>query len=153
MIGLVRVPAAEDGSFATFTESVPRHLETFLYLGYIGLILIIFEGGLSTRLDLLKANFTLSICGAATGVLCPIGFSYLLLYLGFGYGAALSATSLGTTFAVISSASKDVDLSQTKVGAVLVSAAVIDDVTGLVMSVLSMNCVVSLLEATSTWDG
>jgi Kef-type K+ transport system membrane component KefB len=75
-------------------------------------------------------------------VLCPIGFSYLLLYLGFGYGAvetfiigaALSATSLGTTFAVIASASKDVDLSQTKVGAVLVSAAVIDDVTGLVMS-------------------
>lgn len=104
--------------------------------------MIIFEGGLTTRLDLLKANFTLSICGAATGVLAPIGFSYLLLYLAFGYGpvetfiigAALSATSLGTTFAVIAGASKDVDLSQTKVGAVLVSAAVIDDVTGLVMS-------------------
>ncbi|CAE7205245.1 hypothetical protein PTNB73_07068 [Pyrenophora teres f. teres] len=127
---------------ATFTDSLPWPVETFLYLGYIGLVLIIFEGGLSTRLDLLKANFTLSICGAATGVLCPIGFSYLLLYLGFGYGAvetfiigaALSATSLGTTFAVIAGASKDVDLSQTKVGAVLVSAAVIDDVTGLVMS-------------------
>ena len=64
-----------------------------------------------------------------------------MLYLGFGYGAvetfiigaALSATSLGTTFAVISGASKEVDLSQTRVGAVLVSAAVIDDVTGLVM--------------------
>ncbi|KAH7389711.1 Cation/H+ exchanger [Phaeosphaeria sp. MPI-PUGE-AT-0046c] len=116
--------------------------ETFLYLGYIGLILIIFEGGLSARLDLLKANFTLSMVGAATGVLFPIGLSYLLLYLGFGYGAvetfiigaALSATSLGTTFAVIASASKSVDLSQTRVGAVLVSAAVIDDVTGLVMS-------------------
>ena len=116
--------------------------ETFLYLGYIGLILIIFEGGLATRMDLLKANFTLSVCGAATGVLCPIGLSYALLYGGFGYGAvetfiigaALSATSLGTTFAVIASASKNVDLSQTRVGAVLVSAAVIDDVTGLVMS-------------------
>ncbi|KAJ4348768.1 uncharacterized protein N0V89_010146 [Didymosphaeria variabile] len=116
--------------------------ETFLYLGYIGLILIIFEGGLTTRLDLLKANFGLSLIAAATGVLCPIGFSYLLLYLGFGYGAvetfiigaALSATSLGTTFAVIAGASKDVDLSQTRVGAVLVSAAVMDDVSGLVMS-------------------
>lgn len=115
---------------------------TFMYLGYIGLILIIFEGGLSARLDLLQANLGLSVCGAATGVLCPIGFSYLLLYLGFGYGAvetfiigaALSATSLGTTFAVISSASATVDLSQTRVGAVLVSAAIIDDVTGLVMS-------------------
>ncbi|KAH7111308.1 hypothetical protein B0J11DRAFT_512173 [Dendryphion nanum] len=97
--------------------------ETFLYLGYIGLILIIFEV-------------------PRPGVLCPIGASYLLLYLGYGYGAvetfiigaALSATSLGTTFAVIASASKSVDLSQTPVGAVLVSAAVIDDVTGLVMS-------------------
>ncbi|KAF2202910.1 Sodium/hydrogen exchanger [Delitschia confertaspora ATCC 74209] len=116
--------------------------ETFLYLGYIGLILIIFEGGLTVRLDLLKANFMLSLVGAAIGVLCPIGFSYLLLYLGFGYGAvetfiigaALSTTSLGTTFAVIAGASKTVDLSQTRVGAVLVSAAVIDDVTGLVMS-------------------
>lgn len=75
-------------------------------------------------------------------MLFPIGLSYLLLFLGFGYGAvetfiigaALSATSLGTTFAVISSASRSVDLSQTRAGTVLVSAAVIDDVTGLVMS-------------------
>ncbi|TKA30643.1 hypothetical protein B0A50_02363 [Salinomyces thailandicus] len=116
--------------------------ETFLYLGYVGLILIIFEGGLTARMDLLKANFSLSVCGAATGVILPIGLTYLLLYFGYGYGAvecfiigaALSATSLGTTFAVISGASKSVDLSQTRVGAVLVSAAVIDDVTGLVMS-------------------
>lgn len=116
--------------------------ETFLYLGYIGLILIIFEGGLTTRIDLLRANFTISLAGAATGVILPIGLSYLLLYLGFGYGAvetfiigaALSATSLGTTFVVISGASKSVDLANTRVGAVLVSAAVIDDVTGLVMS-------------------
>ncbi|KAJ9664782.1 hypothetical protein H2198_000128 [Neophaeococcomyces mojaviensis] len=120
----------------------PAWQETFLYLGYIGLVLIIFEGGLTARLDLLRANFVLSLCGAITGVVLPIGFSYLLLFLGFGYGAvetfiigaALSATSLGTTFAVISSASKVVDLSQTRVGAILVSAAVIDDVTGLVMS-------------------
>ncbi|RAK96881.1 cation:proton antiporter [Aspergillus ibericus CBS 121593] len=116
--------------------------ETFLALGYIGLILIIFEGGLRARLDLLKDNFVLSMFAAATGVGFPIGTSYLLLHLGFGYGpvetfiigAALSATSLGTTFAVISSASKTVDLAQTRVGAVLVSAAVIDDVVGLVMS-------------------
>ncbi|KAJ5569175.1 hypothetical protein N7450_011661 [Penicillium hetheringtonii] len=80
--------------------------ETFVTLGYVGLILIIFEGGLGARVDLLKQNFTLSMIGAATGVLFPIGLSYLLLYLGFSYGAvetfiigaSLSATSLGTTF-------------------------------------------------------
>ncbi|KAK5796516.1 hypothetical protein VI817_005801 [Penicillium citrinum] len=118
--------------------------ETFLAVGYIGLILIIFEGGLQIRLDLLKKNFLLSVLGAATGVCFPIGLSYLLLYLGYGYGAvetfiagsALSATSLGTTFSVISSASKEVDLSQTRVGSVLVSAAVIDDVVGLVLASL-----------------
>ncbi|KAJ5678984.1 hypothetical protein N7462_007228 [Penicillium macrosclerotiorum] len=116
--------------------------ETFLAIGYVGLILIIFEGGLNIRLDLLKQNFLLSALGAATGVCFPIGLSYLLLYLGYGYnavetfiiGAALSATSLGTTFSVISSAAKSVDLSQTRVGSVLVSAAVIDDVVGLVLS-------------------
>ncbi|KAF9883740.1 Hsp70 ATPase ssc1 [Aspergillus nanangensis] len=116
--------------------------KTFLSLGYVGLILIIFEGGLNARVDLLKANLVLSMLGAATGVCFPIGLSYLLLYLGFGYGAvetfiigaALSATSLGTTFAVISAASGTVDLAQTRVGSILVSAAVIDDVVGLVMA-------------------
>ncbi|KAF7717505.1 Sodium/hydrogen exchanger family protein [Penicillium ucsense] len=116
--------------------------ETFLAIGYVGLILIIFEGGLQVRLDLLKQNFLLSVVAAATGVCFPIGLSYLLLYLGYGYGAvetfiigsALSATSLGTTFSVISSASEAIDLSQTRVGSVLVSAAVIDDVVGLVLS-------------------
>ncbi|CAH0463096.1 unnamed protein product, partial [Penicillium nalgiovense] len=43
-------------------------------------------GGLGARVDLLKQNFTLSMIGATTGVLFPIGLSYLLLYLGFGYG-------------------------------------------------------------------
>lgn len=116
--------------------------ETFLAVGYVGLILIIFEGGLTTRMDLLKQNFTLSMIAATTGVVFPIGLSYLLLYLGFGFGAvetfiigaALSTTSLGTTFAVIGGASKSINLSQTRVGTVLVSAAVIDDVSGLVMS-------------------
>lgn len=114
--------------------------ETFLVLGYIGLILIIFEGGLTIRLDLLKANFFLSLLAAAIGIITPIAFCYLLLYLGFQYnaletfivGAALSTTSIGTTFVVISS-SAQTDLTQTKVGTVLVSAALFDDVVGLIM--------------------
>ena len=77
--------------------------ETFLSLGYIGLLSIIFAGGLDTRLDLLKANIFASLTVAATGSMLPIAFSYSLLYLGFGYGAvetfsvgaSLSATSLG----------------------------------------------------------
>lgn len=119
--------------------------ETFMVLGYIGLILIIFEGGLTIRLDLLKANFLLSVLAATVGIITPIALSYLLLYLGFGYGAletfivgaALSSTSIGTTFIIISN-SANVDLTHTKVGTVLVSAALFDDVVGLIMvSVIS----------------
>lgn len=114
--------------------------ETFMALGYIGLILIIFEGGLTVRLDLLKANFFLSVFAAAVGISMPIALCYLLLYLGFGYGAietfivgvALSTTSMGTTFVVLNS-SAEIDFKQTKVGTVLVSAALFDDVIGLVM--------------------
>lgn len=77
--------------------------EAFLALGYVGLILIIFEGGLNSRLDLLRQTIGLSCLAAATGIIVPISFSYLLLYLGYGYGAvetfiigaALSSTSLG----------------------------------------------------------
>ena len=51
-------------------------------------------GGLGARVDLLKQNFTLSMVGATTGVVFPIGLSYLLLYLGFGYGWFLSTQFL-----------------------------------------------------------
>lgn len=119
--------------------------ETFMALGYIGLLLIIFEGGLTIRLDLLKANFLLSVFAAALGICLPIALCYLLLYLEFAYGAletfivgaALSTTSMGTTFAVINS-SVDIDFKQTRIGTVLISAALFDDVIGLVMvSVIS----------------
>ncbi|KAK4175258.1 putative Na(+)/H(+) antiporter [Triangularia setosa] len=115
--------------------------ETFLVLGYVGLLLIIFEGGLTIRLDLLRQNFLLSIAAALLGVLTPIALSFALLYAGFGHapleafivGTALCSTSLGTTFVVINSASKDTDYSQTRIGTVLISAAVLDDVCGLVL--------------------
>ncbi|KAK3484953.1 Cation/H+ exchanger [Neurospora hispaniola] len=120
--------------------------ETFLALGYIGLIIIIFEGGLTIRLDLLWQNLCLSTSAALLGVLTPIALTFALFYAGFGYGpleafivgTALCSTSLGTTFVVINSASSKHDFAQTRVGTVLISAAILDDVCGLVLvSVIS----------------
>lgn len=54
--------------------------ETFVALGYIGLLIIIFEGGLTIRLDLLRQNFVLSVISALVGVLTPIALSFGLLY-------------------------------------------------------------------------
>jgi Kef-type K+ transport system membrane component KefB len=103
-------------------------------------------------LSLAKSNLGLSFAVAVTGLLAPILLSLILLHLAFGFtllqaftaGAALSATSLGTTFSVISQAG----FGTTRLGAVLTSAAVTDDVVGLVL----LQVVVSLGRATGSAD-
>lgn len=93
------------------------------------------KGGLSTSLSDLISSLTLSLLVATTGILLPIGFSFLLIPFGasplqcFSAGASLSATSLGTAFATLSSSG----LLNTDVGTLLTSAAMLDDVIGLVM--------------------
>ncbi|GJE83967.1 Sodium/hydrogen exchanger [Phanerochaete sordida] len=163
---------------------------TFTVLGYLGLIGIVFEGGLSTDLSLLVANLPLSILCACVGIALPVAFSFALLYAGYNYhpleafaaGAALCSTSLGTTLMALNSvtnslASPDTDsnmvkvekeqartvngavsaavppciplsdtpstlppppppLQKSRIGTILISAAVLDDVIGLVLSSL-----------------
>lgn len=94
-------------------------------------------GGLTTDLELAKKNLWLSLAVALTGLLTPILLSLVILHLAFDFtllqafaaGAALSTTSLGTTFTVISQAG----FGDTRLGAVLTSAAITDDVVGLVL--------------------
>ncbi|OAA75941.1 Cation/H+ exchanger [Akanthomyces lecanii RCEF 1005] len=110
--------------------------QIIVQLGYLGLLLLVYEGGLSTSLPALKANISLSLGVAATGICLPIGLSFILQYIFdatplqcFAAGAALCSTSLGTTFTVLSTSG----LVQSRLGVVLSSAAMMDDVIGLVM--------------------
>lgn len=105
-------------------------------LGYLGLILLVYEGGLDTNFRSLKANLFLSTAVAITGIGFPMGLSFVLQSLSnatplqaFAAGAALCSTSLGTTFTILSTSG----LSSTRLGTVLSSAAMMDDVVGLVM--------------------
>lgn len=113
-------------------------------LGYIGLVLVVYAGGLETDVGALRRNLALSVAVAVTGVVVPIALSFALFltqpFLGgggggtsplqaFAAGAALCSTSLGTTFSVLRASG----LSRTRLGAVLASAALLDDVVGLVM--------------------
>ena len=77
----------------------------------------------------------------------PIGLSILLLTVGFKYtvlqgfaaGASLCSTSLGTTFSILSSnaaSGKGLDLRRTRLGTVLLSAAIGDDIIGLIMAAI-----------------
>ena len=96
----------------------------------------IFAGGVSSNLKALKANLFLSSAIALAGIAAPIGLSFVLLGLlslspvqAFAAGAALCSTSLGTTFTVLSTSG----LTESRLGVVLTSAAMMDDVVGLVM--------------------
>jgi len=93
-------------------------------------------GGLETNFHALKKNLFLSTAVAITGIALPIALSFSLLSLtsatplqAFAAGAALCSTSLGTTFTILSSSG----LAKTRLGVVLSSAAMMDDVVGLVM--------------------
>ncbi|UPL02415.1 hypothetical protein LCI18_013349 [Fusarium solani-melongenae] len=110
--------------------------DAVMQLGYLGLILIVYEGGLATSFKSLKANIGLSSGVAVTGILLPIGLSFALksmfnasLLQAFAAGAALCSTSLGTTFTILGTSG----LSTTRLGVVLTSAAMMDDVVGLIM--------------------
>ncbi|PTB49265.1 hypothetical protein M431DRAFT_126510 [Trichoderma harzianum CBS 226.95] len=110
--------------------------QVVVQLGYLGLLLLVYEGGLSTCLGALRANLWLSSCVAITGISVPMGLSFVLQKLSgatplqaFAAGAALCSTSLGTTFTVL----RSTGLITSRLGVVLTSAAMMDDVVGLVM--------------------
>ena len=93
-------------------------------------------GGLSTPFQSLKANILLSIAVAITSIAAPIRFSFKSGALAnatplqcFAASAALCSTSLGTTFTILGTTG----LLKTRLGVVLTSAAMLDDVVGLVM--------------------
>lgn len=123
--------------------------QTIQRVGYLGLILLVFEGGLGLSSSQVRLTIGMSAAIATIGLTLPISLSFLLLAFpftavggnaavvveypqllaAFSAGASLCSTSLGTTLAILSAAG----LLQTKIGTVLMSAAMMDDVVGLVM--------------------
>lgn len=107
-------------------------------LAELGVILLLFEVGLeSTVRDMLKVGVT-SLIVAALGVVTPFalgwGVGALLMpnesmYVHAFLGATLTATSVGITARVL----KDLGKSQSPEARVILGAAVIDDVLGLVI--------------------
>jgi Kef-type K+ transport system membrane component KefB len=110
--------------------------ETFDVLAEIGVIMLLFGVGLETRVGALKEvkwNATLVAIG---GVLLPFMLGYALLILLGGttiialfIGAAMVATSIGITARVL----KDMDLLQSKEARIILGAAIVDDILGLIV--------------------
>lgn len=97
-------------------------------------------GGLDFDEELFLSSLPLATIAAVTGVLLPLAFTFALFHA-FSYpsidalaaGAALASTSLGTTFYVLRSQSGPLDLASTRIGTILVGAALIDDIIALVL--------------------
>lgn len=127
---------------------------TYQLLGYISLLLLVAEGGTEVRLEILadRKIFALAVLVGLTGSALPIGVSLLLLPFAFGFtllqsfacGAALSATSMGTILSLLASVKQSsvktasvvgsADLLNTRLGTILVGAALLDDIVALVLS-------------------
>ena len=110
--------------------------QIIVQLGYLGLILLVYDGGLNTNFRSLRDNAGLSVLVALTGICLPIAFAFCLQSLAstsplqaFAAGTALCSTSLGTTFTILNTSG----LATTRLGTVLASAAMMDDVVGLVL--------------------
>lgn len=107
-------------------------------LARIGVLILLFEVGLeSTVAQMLKVGWS-SLLVAVLGVAAPFGLGWgvgmLLLpnesvFVWAFLGAALTATSVGITARVL----KDLEKQQTSEARVILGAAVIDDVLGLVI--------------------
>lgn len=109
-------------------------------LAEIGIILLLFEIGLEVDVEKLKAQKLNAVTVALLGALLPFAGGFALAYYGFDLslltalfiGGTLTATSIGITLRVL----KDLNLTHTPGAQVVVGAAVLDDILGVVLLVL-----------------
>jgi len=107
-------------------------------LSRLGVLILLFEVGLESTVGQMMKVGASSLLVAILGVVAPFGLGWAVsafllpdhsLYVHLFIGATLTATSVGITARVL----KDLDKSQTPEARVILGAAVIDDVLGLVI--------------------
>ena len=109
-------------------------------LAEIGIILLLFEVGLGTDVKRLVRTGLSSFLVASGGFVVPFILGFALGYWGFGLsllvslfiGGTLTATSIGITVRVL----MDLKRHQVREGQIIVGAAVLDDILGVVLLAL-----------------
>ncbi len=130
-------------------------MEAIKLMAEIGILLLLFEVGLETDIRKLMRTGAKSVVVALAGFLLPLllGFSLgywvfdLTLLVSLFIGGTLTATSIGITVRVLS----DLRRQQAREGQIVLGAAVLDDILGVVLLALlyefSIGGGVSLLNA------
>ncbi len=110
--------------------------EIFPVLAEIGVIILLFTIGLQTKTEEIMKVGTTSLLVAVLGVIFPFIFGYLYTLIidhttieAMFIGAAMVATSVGITARVFA----DLGIVETRAARVILGAAVIDDVIGLIV--------------------
>ncbi len=113
------------------------HNEIILFLAELGIIMLLFEVGIESDMhELMKSGFSAMLV-ALIGVAMPLllGALYIVTFTDYGFnvaffiGATLTATSVGLTIRVL----EEVKKTQSTEGKIILGAAVIDDILGLIL--------------------
>ena len=141
------------GSYAYLSKGID-------ILAKFGVVLILFSAGVETDLKSIKAVGVASMVITSLGVIFPLAFGFVLaflfrvygglaapagisnpIYTDLYYGVVLSATSVSITVATL----KELGKLESRVGNAIVSAAIIDDVIGIIL----LSLIISLSGNTS----
>ncbi|MCK5394909.1 MAG: cation:proton antiporter [Gammaproteobacteria bacterium] len=115
-------------------------VEALKLMAEIGIILLLFEVGLSTDIKRLIRSGTKSTVVAIIGFVAPLLFGFSIAYYLFDLsllislfiGGTLTATSIGITVRVLT----DLKLNNSHQGQIVLGAAVLDDVLGVMLLAL-----------------
>jgi len=110
--------------------------EVLALLAEIGILMLLFDVGLETDFKRLREAGWQAITVAIFGAVVPFTGAYLLSYHVFGLsefaslfiGGTLTATSIGITLRVL----KDIHREKTNIAQIVIGAAVLDDIIGVV---------------------
>ncbi|MCW8825456.1 MAG: cation:proton antiporter [Gammaproteobacteria bacterium] len=114
--------------------------ETIRLMAEIGIILLLFEVGLETNIKSLIHSRGKSVVIALCGFFFPFILGFIVSYNIFSLslltslfvGGTITATSIGITVRVLT----DLNLEQSRIGQIVLGAAVIDDVLGVMLLAL-----------------
>lgn len=129
----------DNGSFTIFSSDSFAGLQI---LGQIGAIFIMFNAGLTTDIKQVKATGLSALIITSLGVIVPLllGFAvgYILpaeedtihtIFRNLFFGVILTATSVSVTVAAL----RELGRLNSKIGTAIVSAAILDDIIGIII--------------------
>ena len=128
------------------------------FFAEVGVVLIMFSAGLETDIKQVKQTGLSSIVITTLGVVVPLGLGALVamvlpneatdtktIFRNIFYGVILTATSVSVTVAAL----KELGRLNSKIGTAIVSAAILDDIIGVII----LSVIISLDKAMVTGTG